>query len=426
MTLTITRWLFLIMVVSLPVVRPFDVNLFGLRTALADFLFLAVFLFTAISIFQRHLLPKLANFHCLVGLYVMSLGISLCVSDNLKLSVGKLSALLYLAAIGSVSYLLVQSDPKFLRRIAFAWSVGTIITIFAGALGFIFFYLGYKTPGDNFLLSHFGSLPAGNYPRIHALFANANMMTNYLNVSLVMAFLLGDLNLISRAKTRVLIGGIWLSAIFTFSAGLGGLVLSTGVRGYSRLANTGRKRLARSFLISAAALSLSIFASTLVSPDTPNTDQYIPIPALDRVVEPSVRVLVWQSAVQTIEEFPILGKGVGIDPVRVRYTTLSGDTQILRDAHNNWLNVGGQAGLVGLIGFTSLTFYLLWICAFRLKVVSEHSTSLFLLSCGLAGAFFFQGFTGSFEDARHLWILFGIIAAIAGGGTDTEKESLQP
>jgi O-antigen ligase len=95
----------------------------------------------------------------------------------------------------------------------------------------------------------------------------------------------------------------------------------------------------------------------------------------------------------------------------VKARIISGDKQFLSDAHNVWLNLLGQIGFFGLIAFASLCLFLLWRCRFRLADSTEKSFVQLALSCAFIGAFWYQGLQGSFEDARHLWILFGLLAS---------------
>jgi len=75
------------------------------------------------------------------------------------------------------------------------------------------------------------------------------------------------------------------------------------------------------------------------------------------------------------------------------------------DAHNVFLNVAAQAGLVGLAG-------LLMLMAYAMRLSRANSVAL-VLGLTFLNGFAYQGLTGSFEDTRHLWVLFGILIAAA-------------
>ena len=95
--------------------------------------------------------------------------------------------------------------------------------------------------------------------------------------------------------------------------------------------------------------------------------------------------------------------------MHVRYQDPSGNLQLLTDAHNSYLNIAVQCGLLGLIGLLAVTFAA-WKTAAPFRAGAGHAATAGL---GIAffGAFAYQGLGGSFEDARHLWLLFGLLVA---------------
>jgi len=165
-------------------------------------------------------------------------------------------------------------------------------------------------------------------------------------------------------------------------------------------------------LASAILFAALVFGSTLFSPDTGNTTQEFSLPFSDKKLEASVRVLVWENALENFREFPFTGRGTGANTASLQYRTLSGDNQILLDAHNVWLNVLGQAGFLGIVAFNLLTLFLITRCRFSFDKLDEQNLIHLALSCAFVGAFLYQGLSGSFEDARHLWILFGLLVGI--------------
>jgi O-antigen ligase len=82
----------------------------------------------------------------------------------------------------------------------------------------------------------------------------------------------------------------------------------------------------------------------------------------------------------------------------------------LRDAHNSFLNVAAEAGVIGLAAFLALVVYLV-----RPAIRSFARAGSFAVTkaAGIAFicAFIYQGLTGSFEEARHLWVLAGLLLA---------------
>lgn len=413
MALTLSRYLFLLLVFSLPLVRPFNTIVFGYPTPYTDFVFLASALFFVVALARGETSLRMDRIYLAIAVYAFALTISAIFSIDVGASFKKLIGEYYLFALCILTFNLV--DERFFKQVLIAWLAGTAITVCASIAGFVFFYLGFNTEATNYVLSHFGSLPAGNYPRIHALFANANMLCNYLNVSVMLALLGTRVGWIKPIVSKIFFFGIAFAALFSISPGLGGIALSSGIWFWAMHSKGGRALLAAGILASVVML-----AATLVSPDTKNTDQDFVIAS--RTIEPSVRVLVWEDTLTRLREHPILGRGTGLNVAEVRYEVLSGDKQMLGDAHNMWLSILGQAGVVGLAVFLFLCFYLWQRCNFS----DKSRPILIALSCALTGAFFYQGLTGSFEDARHLWVLIGLLAAVSSSGFTFQGIDISP
>jgi O-antigen ligase len=119
----------------------------------------------------------------------------------------------------------------------------------------------------------------------------------------------------------------------------------------------------------------------------------------------------WERSIESIVERPMFGKGVGTGAEPLPYQAASGEQQVLTDAHNVWLSVALQAGVLGLAAFVALVAYV-WRRARPLPGDGSQSSVLKLsLRCALVAALFYQGLTGSFEETRHLWVLMGLMVA---------------
>jgi O-antigen ligase len=131
-------------------------------------------------------------------------------------------------------------------------------------------------------------------------------------------------------------------------------------------------------------------------------------------IEPSPRVLTWISALETLQQYPLTGRGIGLDAGHVVYQSPNGE-QILGDAHQLWLNVAAQQGIIGLFAILFLT---VWF--FRRSLPLNLETAPIRTALGLAfiGTFCFQGLIGSYEDARHLWVLLGLLASASEAKTN--------
>ncbi|HMJ08512.1 MAG TPA: O-antigen ligase family protein [Pyrinomonadaceae bacterium] len=417
--LSTARWLLLILVGSLPLVQPFSFRVRGLELQPADIIFIPLLICFGLFAIRRKVIVEWKSFYLVLAIYAAAFALSAIFAAEPAYSALKLAGVFYLIGLAVVTSVLC-GDRAFRKHLVFAWLFGTALTVFASAAAVVLFYAGLTSPESNILISHFGSLPAGNYPRIHALFSNANMMCNYLNVSLVIIFVSRRQNWINEPLAIVLTAGTWLAAILTFSPGLGGLAFSSGVW-YWAVHRQAKYRNRCAVVLAAAVFSaILIFGATLVSPDTQNTDRDLSLPILNLTVEPSVRVLVWADASARIAQHPLLGAGPGAATASVYYKTLSGQSQMLSDAHNMWLNVAGQTGFLGLASLLLLGAYLASKCAFRTDDLTDDRVLRIGLSCALIGAFLYQGMSGSFEDARHLWIVFGFLAATPASRLDED------
>jgi hypothetical protein len=95
----------------------------------------------------------------------------------------------------------------------------------------------------------------------------------------------------------------------------------------------------------------------------------------------------------------------------VQYRDPSGNLQTLTDAHDTFLSIAAQCGLVGLAALIALIVYAART-TFPLRLLARDR-NLVRLALGLAflDAFAYQGLGGSYEDTRHLWLLLGLLLA---------------
>ena len=407
--MTILKWSFLTLVVSLPLVNPFNLPLFNSVIPATDFIFLAVFAIWILALIQNKTSLRHSRFYFFLFLYAAAMTVSTVFSTDFNRSAIKLAGEFYLLALAILTFNVVRNLPD-LRRVFFAWSIGTALTIVASLVGFALFYIGYKTKAENFALFQYGTLPVGNFPRLQALFNDANMACNYLSVSLMLALIADRIGWLKKLPSRILQAGIWFTAFFAFSPGLGGMFLAQGLWNWAKYRKTKKHRFAFGSLLTGAFLAIAFFAATVVHPDTANTDLDWRLPVVNYTIEPAARALIWQQAIDTIAQNPVLGSGLNAEAASLNYITLSVEPHYLTDAHNIFLSVAVQTGFVGLAAFTLLIYFLLK-CFLPFESF-ENSQSIVKIGLGIAfiNAFLYQGLAGSFEDARHLWILIGLLA----------------
>ena len=106
---------------------------------------------------------------------------------------------------------------------------------------------------------------------------------------------------------------------------------------------------------------------------------------------------------------PYLGRGLGAQVTLHEWVSPTGFLQRLTDAHNIWLNIAAQHGIVGIAAFLALVVYL----SRRISLLRADPSPSAIVKLGLGLAFvtavLYQGLSGAFEDARHLWVLVGLI-----------------
>lgn len=404
------RWLMLLYVAAVPIVQPLDTRILGIHVYATDVIFAAAFLFWLASIRDRK--PALdQRYLAFVGAYFLAFVISAVFSIDPQRSILKLGGVFYLIAVSAVVADLVQDD-RFLKHLTYAWIFGAVITIVGTLAGLLGFFLGYDSMATNFFLFHAGSLPAGNYPRVKAFFENPNMTANYINVAAMVVLGAERIGWLSRRNSIALTVLLFGSTILTISAGIGGLILSIGLwTSFAGLQNGNKRR--QLILGACAVIAFFAYLSTAVSPISRDNEYAVTVPVIEKRIEPSVRFLLWKDSIVRGMHYPIFGRGTGTDAAYLKYEVVSGQTQVLRDAHQAWLNVFAQAGVIGLGAFIALCGYLFSVCKFRLRETSERAAMLAACSCAFVGAFLFQNLFGSYEDARHLWVLIGMLVGLS-------------
>lgn len=408
--MTAARWLMLLYVGVLPIVRPLDTRILGIHIFATDLIFAGAFLFWLLAAVRRRpwFDPK---YLAAAGAFFFALLLSAIFSTEPQKSLLKLTGVFYLIAVSLVVADLIRDDG-FLKKLAFAWVAGTVVTIAGSAMGLIGFYAGYKTMATNFFLFHSGSLPPGNYPRVVAFFENPNMTANYLTVAVKMAIGAYRSGWLPARIAMAIVLLVFGSAALTISPGIGGLIAGVGLwTALVRFKPQTRQRTLTLAGVASAALLLAL--STAIAPVNRGSEHTVTIPVIEKQIEPSVRFLVWMNTIERGLEYPILGRGIGTDVARVFYQVPSGQKQLLRDAHQAWLNIFGQAGLLGLCAFVWLCIYLFSVCRFTIDEDSTRTVMLVACSCAFVGAFLYQNLFGSFEDARQLWVLIGMLVGLS-------------
>lgn len=402
-------WLFLAWVALIPIMQPhvYVAGRFWLQAA--DIVFVpAASIYIALLLAGKRKLRLLWSSRYAI-LYLATLILSACASEDKRQSFLKLPADAYviIGAIMATSYI---SSLEALRKTILAWIAGTAVTIIATAAGlFAFYALGLRGLEQNIFLFHSGTLPPGPYPRICALFLDANMFCSYAVASAMIVVAAHEAGWITRGTSRALFWGIALASIPSLSLGLGGLFLAIGLWHW----RARRSNAARSAFVGRFAARAGIFAAVgflLVATISPTPLRTSSVWETLRHPQPSSRVLTWIGAWRTFLAHPLLGRGLDLPAANVRYLAASGDLQELQAAHNTWLGIMAQAGLPGVIAFAAIV---LSVTTFGWRSPSSNPM-LAALDLAFLGGVLYPFLTVSFENTRHVWLMIGLVAAAHG------------
>lgn len=407
----LTRISFFLLIFSLIFMQPF-IYVAGFRAIAADIIFLATFSLWLLSLLTNQARFRWHKFFWLLIFYFAAMLISAVFSVNPRTSFVKLAGEIYLLCLPVLTYNLIETEQD-LKLTLKIWLFGsTFFLILAGVLTFFLFYFDRTNSLLGYTLFSYGSLPPGNYPRFQLSFVNANMLCNYLSVSVMMLLIFQKLGWINQKLFVFLLAGTLFCAIFTVSPSLGGIALSAGIWYWIYFRNS-KLLIALVNLFSGVVLSAVFLIALSIAPYLhPTAPFFIEIPLIGKTIAPSVRVMNWMDSWKTFAENPFFGRGLGQDVCQTKYLDSGGLMQTLTDAHNVFLNVAAQEGVFGLAAIILLIFYLSRK-TFPLKFNGDRQ-NIFRVGFGLAfiSAFVYQGIGGSYEDARHLWLLIGLVLAV--------------
>lgn len=372
----------------------------------ADLIFVLLSL-PAIVVLVRNRTFRPRMFELLLGGYLLAIVLATVFSEDQRASAPRVLKVAYLIAVAFLTrYLLL--DRRRLETALSAWLFGAALTATASIGGVVLFYAGFNEVVSNPFLRHYGSLPPGEYPRVAAFFLNVNMLCNYLLVSTALAWY--------RWRTQpgmnrypLLLAALCFAALFTFSTGLGGLVLMLALLLILLPPAEIVLRPASQRIV--LAIGVLVAAAALVAASS--------APQLTGEHQPSMRWLTWHSAWETSAQYPLLGQGPGLAPADVPFQVPSGRIIQFQDAHNVALNVAAQSGAVGVLSLFALLIYVGGGAIRHARSASNSMSDLSTaLAIAMAGAWLYHGLTGSWEDTRHLWVLIGLAVAAFSAGED--------
>jgi putative inorganic carbon (hco3(-)) transporter len=400
--LSISRWSFLALIFSLFWMK-YPVMIGGLAATPADFLFLMSVGAWAVSLLLGETKLRWHPAFWLLLAYFAAMALSVPFSADRPRSAFKLAAEAYLLLLPVLTYNLLDStcDVKQAFR---AWLGGSGILAAMGIGTLLLFpFIGWHS----FLLwplHHFGTLPPGPYPRLELTFVYPSIMANYLTVSLMLVLLAERLRWIGRKWAILLGAAVGFTALFALTPGFGGLLAMLAV--WLWFAWRARHGLMAILAVCAAAIlaGLEVLVAAVTPILHPTAPFLIKLPGIP-ILAPAVRLLTWMDSWRTFLASPLVGRGLGLEAAHVAYLSPEGRFGYVTDAHNMFLNIGAQCGIAGIAALLSLTGF---IARKLLKALPDNEL-LFGFSLAFLSCFVVQGLVGSFENGRHIWILFGLV-----------------
>lgn len=337
-------------------------------------------------------------------------------------------AAIYLAGIYLATTTVLAVSTQARRLFLNAWAIAFAVTSTLGVVAIVSFYLGFRDPQTNQLLTTYGSMTPGNYPRLQILFSNPNFCGSYLIVSLlILVATRTEIDpRLARALPWVSVAAL-ASLFFTFTSGVGGLGLGAALWGW-QLKREGSRRAGLLLLSSGLALAALFIAVSIVRFAPPGKGT-IPLGPVDLEAAGSVRISIWGKALETYLASPIRGSGLGHPPAWVTdpkaYTPgEKWDDKLLTmnlpphpmEAHNSYLSILAQLGTIGFALFAG--FLTLLLRRVQKAPLSDRERTGILAA--LLGGFVYHGFFASLEEVRHVWFAFAVAGAYAFRATPTE------
>ena len=128
-------------------------------------------------------------------------------------------------------------------------------------------------------------------------------------------------------------------------------------------------------------------------------------------------------AFDTFRQHPVFGRGLGMPVAGVVFKGPEAN-HLLTDAHNIYLSLLSESGIVGFAMFFSIVGFLFY--RLMRRTADDHGRRMvrICLLLALTDAVLYQGLTGSYEDMRHLWVVFGVSAAVCDAAFRSSRQTL--
>lgn len=399
-------WLsFLLLVFSLGFMQPF-VYIAAQRISSTDILFLLVTALWVVVLALGKVKLRWHSGYWFLAFYFLAMLMSSVLSQNPRSSFVKLIGEAYLIGLAVMTFNLVDRGKR-MKQVLFAWLAGTLPTILVAFITVVLFYIQPDSWLLEYTTSIFGAVPVMPFPRVTSTFISASMFCNYLNVGVVLLIIMRQKEWIEKRTFWVAICLTVASSISTIAVGLGSIFLAIGLSVWS-FNERQTKRIKKIVLFGAVLIASLFIGVSVVALQYHTTAEYsVRLPFVGTTVYPSSRLMVWTESLKTFEANFFFGNGLNQPSCSVLFQNTDGNFSLLTDAHNTYLSVASQNGIVGLLAIVALCGFLLRT---GLKQSSESdSTILTGLTIAFFTSFVYFGLTGSFEDTRHQWVLIGLL-----------------
>lgn len=402
------QWPFFLFVASLAFPTAFiKLRIYNLPLQIADI----VFVISAVAWLAAYLTKRVplvrSRFYIFLAAYAVAVVISTIASANPEFSSIKLIGKFYLIAIAVVAFNSIRTSAD-LRRTIKAFLIGAGAALVLSFAGLTAFYFGFTDPATNVVLHPiYGSLPPGNYRRIEGFFYYPAMFANHIAVAWAFALLAFSAGWMKMRVFVPFTAVLLIIDAFTLTPGSGGIFLTTAYFLQAKLSESGRQLFGRAVMAGGILAAAAFFTGASITVFTPDGNA-----ATSGNISPSHRAVAWKTAFDTFLKEPLTGRGVGLPVADSRFTDPSGNRQVLTDAHNTYVSLLAETGILGFAAFIGMIAFLT-IGLYKLEpgdTIGRMARICFLLA--LCDAFFYQSLTGSYEDTRHLWLFFGMIAAV--------------
>jgi O-antigen ligase len=396
-------------------------TLSGVPVQWVDAAIALVYLALLLELVRARELPRLSPVAWPMAGFVAVLVLSCFVSPHPLRSGLKLVGFLPYLALPVIGAAIIRTHDD-MRLVVRAWWLSLGVSACVGLLTIVVFYWDRRMAAK-YLMCGYGGLPTLPIPRLCAPFANQNALFNHL-LSGLCIFAVTAYRRYGLKKTLFAYGALACLSALTASAGLAGLAVSTtALLVWGFRAKAGALRTIKWLAIAGSALFVVAVALSLSGGVVHDGSGHVNIGSVGYAFGEAARPPIWRGAVKTIAAHPLLGIGYGEapgvtnDPRAWRVHDHWGEPHDgsfhAMDGHNVWLNVAGQAGILGLLAFLWLV-RALWLQA-QSSRRQQAGTGLSLAD-GLAAAllgWLVHSFSGAFEEARELWILLAMVVAIA-------------